>query len=179
MQVARERYPQLLSRATLLTGDRLAAEDLVQDALVATFGGRARFSTLAEAEQYVRRAIASRFVDGLRKGGREREALRRVAALPNPVAHIEPTGLARDLVDALMRLGPRERACVVLRHLDDLSTRETAGVLGLSEGAVKRYLADGVAGLAATLGVPAGETGESAPVRLVREPNDERRGGRR
>jgi RNA polymerase sigma factor (sigma-70 family) len=48
---------------------------------------------------------------------------------------------------ALDSLSPRERAVVVLRHVDALSTRETAAALGVSEGAVKRYLSDAVAKL--------------------------------
>jgi RNA polymerase sigma factor (sigma-70 family) len=178
-RLARERYPQLIARATLLTGERATGEDLVQDALVATFSGRARFTTLAEAEQYVRRAMATRYVDRIRSSGRERAALRRVAAMPTPAAQIVPAGLARDLVAALSLLPPRERACVVLRHLEDMSTRETAASLGLSEGAVKRYLADGVAALAVAMGAePGAYDTEIEPVRLVGQ-DDERKGGRR
>ena len=50
---------------------------------------------------------------------------------------------------------------VVLRHLDDLSVRDTAVLLGLSEGAVKRYVSDGVRALSARLDVVA------APVLLT------------
>ena len=56
------------------------------------------------------------------------------------------------MVRALAALSPRERACVVLRQMEDLSVVETASALGLSEGAVKRYTSDGLARLNAALG---------------------------
>ena len=48
---------------------------------------------------------------------------------------------------ALLTLPPRERACVVLRYLEDLPVAAVAAELGLAEGTVKRYIADGVAKL--------------------------------
>ncbi|MDC7122883.1 sigma-70 family RNA polymerase sigma factor [Cellulomonas fimi] len=155
--LVRERYPALLTRATLLVRDRHTAEDLVQDALVATFGGRARFASLPEAEQYVRRAIVSRFYDRYRRVVREGSALRRVAHERSddtvPAPGTSHAGLSDALEDALALLPPRERACVVLRHVEDLPVRETADVLRLSEGAVKRYTADGLRTLAVHLRV--------------------------
>lgn len=152
-QVARDRYARLVAYAMLLTGVQAAAEDLVQDALIATFSGRARFATVAEAEAYTRRAVASRFIDAGRRQAVERRALDRVGALAGPDAVGPPGhGLAPEVESALAGLTPRERACVVLRHMEDLSVRETASLLRLSEGAVKRYVSDGVARLAAALG---------------------------
>lgn len=152
-QVARERYPRLVARAMLLVASRSDAEDLVQEALVATFTARARFESAGQAEQYVRRAIVSRFVDRVRRSGRERSAAERTVARPHPsTVDLAEQGLSTHLEVALRALGPRVRACVVLRHLEDLSVRETASLLGLSEGAVKRYVSDGVAALNVALG---------------------------
>ena len=117
----------------------------MQDALVSTFGGRARFRSVEQAEQYVRRAIVSRFIDGTRHDSVEHAALERaLARVPTAVEDRADAGASRRARAALARLSPRQRACVVLRHVDDLSVRETATLLGLSEGAVKRYVADGV-----------------------------------
>lgn len=165
-QVARERYPRLVAYGMLLTGSQPDAEDLVQDALVATFAGRARFAAAAEAEAYLRRAVASRFVDHGRRRTAERRALARAggqrASVPDDVAG---AGLAPDVELALGRLSPRVRACIVLRHMDDLSVRETAQVLRLSEGAVKRYVSDGVAALTVALGTTS--SGRLEPVQEV------------
>lgn len=156
--VVGERYARLVAYAMVLTGSRPDAEDLVQDALVATFSGRARFATVPEAEAYVRRAVVSRYVDAGRRRTSERRALSRVAG--RAVADVAPpsvVGLAPEVEAALGGLSPRERACVVLRHMEDLSVRETAHLLRLSEGAVKRYTSDGARMLAAVLGATAGE----------------------
>ncbi|GIG40904.1 sigma-70 family RNA polymerase sigma factor [Cellulomonas phragmiteti] len=165
-EVARERYARLLGRAALLVPTRADAEDLVQDALVATFTGRARFTSAAEAEQYVRRAIVTRSVDRYRSAAAERRALERRGAWPVVDDELVPTGLDRDVVEALQTLSPRQRACVVLRHVDDLSVEQTAAALGLSAGAVKRYTSDGTARLQAALGAGAAG-GDTVPVELT------------
>jgi len=56
--LARDRGPDLLAYATLLTGgDRAAAQDLVQDAIVKVFGRMRAGFTPDVAEAYVRRTI--------------------------------------------------------------------------------------------------------------------------
>ena len=50
----------------------------------------------------------------------------------------EPSSADRSLIEqALDQLPPRDREVLVLRHLEQLSTSETAAVLGVSEGAAK------------------------------------------
>jgi RNA polymerase sigma factor (sigma-70 family) len=63
----------------------------------------------------------------------------------------EATDARLDLHGELQKLTPRERACLVLRYYDDLKVDDIAETLGLSSGAVKRYLSDGLARMAAAL----------------------------
>ncbi|WP_082105288.1 RNA polymerase sigma factor [Demequina subtropica] len=143
------RYAALVGYATLVSGARQDAEDLVHDAIVAVFSKRRRFDSVEHAHAYVLRAIASRHVDAVRKRSRRlgREtwvASRQPASVAGP-----EDGVAGDdaVVAALAMLAPRERACVVMRHLADQSVAETAHALGISAGAVKRYTSDGLAAL--------------------------------
>lgn len=149
-EVARERYPRLVAHARLLVRTGSEAEDIVQDALIRAFSSRAKFASVPEAEAYVRRAIVSRFLDLQRRRSVERSALTKVAGMadgPPGCENPELPQFASEVEIALGCLSPRERACVVLRHVDDLSVRDTAATLRLSEGAVKRYTHDGVATL--------------------------------
>lgn len=155
--LVRSRHHVLLAYAQLLTGQRATAEDLVQEALVATYSAGRRLPDAEAAEAYVRRAIASRFIDDRRRMSSQR----RVAADVETVGRTAVEGpeqdvvLRTDLARALQELSPRERACVVLRYLEHLSTAETAHALGIAEGTVKRYLSDGVARLNGLLGTDA------------------------
>ncbi len=151
----RERYRHLVAYAYLLARDQAAAEDLVQDALVRAFTRSARFASVPQAEAYVRRAIASRFVDGVRASQR-RAKRERVAAPPESVEpHAGSVEWDVDLADAMASLAPRVRACVALRYLADQSLAQTADALNLSQGTVKRYVHEGVAALASALGTSA------------------------
>jgi RNA polymerase sigma factor (sigma-70 family) len=50
---------------------------------------------------------------------------------------------ARELVAALARLSPKQRAAVVLHHAEGYSLREIAAIIGSSPGAVKVHLLRG------------------------------------
>ena len=114
----------------------------------------------------MRRAIASRAIDAGRRKTREARLLARAAAQTPPVVLDTDRLPGADVVRALAALSPRERACVVLRQMEDLSVVETAAALGLSEGAVKRYTSDGLARLNAALGSTS-DAGERVPVQTL------------
>jgi RNA polymerase sigma-70 factor (ECF subfamily) len=151
-ELAERRYPALLAYAIAFTGQRATAEDLVQEAMVKTFSSPRRLSSAQHAEHYVRRAIASVFVDDKRREQLFRRSATRLADADvgsDPAAEVD----SRDAVtDALATLTPQVRACVVLRYYDDLTVAQIADRLGLALGTVKRYLHDGGVALRDELG---------------------------
>lgn len=56
---------------------------------------------------------------------------------PAPDGQVEVRELARRFERALEELAPSQRAVVMLRDIEDLSTRETASILGLTEENVR------------------------------------------
>ncbi len=152
-QLLRERGAALIGYAALLTGDRSSGEDLVHDAVVRTFGRPRSFPSLNAADAYVRRAIVSAFVDGVRSRRRRMAAMTEMAA--DAVVRDDDVAGRLDARAALRTLPQRQRACVVLRFYDDLTVGEIAGRLGVSDGAVKRYLSDGIHALNTMLGTAA------------------------
>ena len=152
-----ERGDALLRHAYVLCGNRDDAADLVQSALVATFGRLRNGFAIDRAEAYVRTAIASAYIDR----GRRATRWRVTAHLHAPETLIDAPDAATDrrldVKAQLDGLSPRERACVVLRYYGDLKVDDIAKDLGISSGAVKRYLSDGLAKLATALTEPGRE----------------------
>ena len=152
--LVRERGSALFGYAYVLTGSADLADDLVQDALVRTFRAPRRFASIDHTHAYVKRAITTAFIDGARRA--KVRPLRAVGAAGelDSVAHVQSGGHypdhaqsvsdTADLHAAIVTLPPRERACIVLRFLEDKSVASIAAELGLAEGSVKRYLSDAV-----------------------------------
>ncbi|HEY4266930.1 MAG TPA: sigma-70 family RNA polymerase sigma factor [Galbitalea sp.] len=146
-----ERGDALTRYAYFVSGSLDDAPDLVQDALVGAFGRVRNGFTVASAEAYVRRAILNAFIDRGRRASRWRR-IAHLEATPTESESPESATEARlDIHGELQKLTPRERACLVLRYYDDLKVDDIASTLELSSGAVKRYLSDGLAKMAAAL----------------------------
>lgn len=158
--LVRERRSGLVGYAYLLTGELHAAQDLVQEALVRTFSRRRTGANVEQLEAYVRRAVLNTYLNTHRSRIRWSAIMHLAVEAPHSAADRSPDTIAVDRADvhaALNRLAPRERACVILRHFEDLTVPEIASRLDVSEGAVKRYLSDARRNLAPMLGVTDGE----------------------
>jgi len=152
-----DRGDALTRYAYVLCGNADDAADLVQAGLVATFGRLRNGFAIERAEAYVRRAIATAHIDRGRRASRWRATAHLHVAADRVDAPDVATDRRIDLKAELDGLSPRERACVVLRFYGDQKVDDIAADLGISSGAVKRYLSDGLAKLATALTDPGRE----------------------
>lgn len=119
--------------AVLLAGNRSAGEDLLQEALVRTWQRWNRVESGREMA-FCRRVMANLAIDWFRRRRFTSDAPPPERATDDPYRRVDD----RDqVVRALARLTPRERAMVVLRYWADLSVVEVADELGVSVGTVK------------------------------------------
>lgn len=102
-------------------------------------------------DSYVRRSLVNALIDERRGAFHRHER-----AWSEPPDAVEPEAehgeLSGNIHWALGQLAPRMRAAVVLRHVDGLSTEETAHALRCSTGTVKSQTARGLERLRALLG---------------------------
>lgn len=146
-----ERGDALTRYAYFISGSEGDAADLVQEALVKTFGRLRNGFSVVSAEAYVRRVILNTYLDRGRRITRWRKIAHFELETVVEESTADATGQRIDLHHELGKLTPRERACLVLRYYDDLTVDDIAQTLDLSSGAVKRYLSDGLSKLAVRL----------------------------
>ncbi|MFC8076804.1 SigE family RNA polymerase sigma factor [Streptomyces sp. NPDC057307] len=143
LEFVRNRSTALLRTAVLLSGgDRHAAEDLLQNALIKAAG---RWHRIDEPEAYVRQILYRQQVSRWRLKGRRKELS--VAEPPDPGADTRTGAVGADTTgaaelrlvmrEALSRLTARQRAVLVLRYFEDLPEADVARLLGCSVGTVR------------------------------------------
>jgi RNA polymerase sigma-70 factor (sigma-E family) len=153
---AQARQRHLMRTAYLLCGDRQAAQDLTQTALLDLCRSWRRARRADDVDAYSHRVLINAYRAAARKAGRERKALWDKASEPEAsdagAAPEHAVGLRLTLLAALDRLPPRARAVVVLRFWEDLSVEATAAALGCSTGTVKSQTSRALARLRTLLG---------------------------
>jgi RNA polymerase sigma-70 factor (sigma-E family) len=144
-------YVRLVRLAVLLLGDTGRAEEVVQDSFVAVYR---RWDSVRDADlpAYLRQTVVNR----------SRSVLRHLAVVSRhqPHAPLDEPGADHDVlrkaqrravVDALQRLPRRQREVLALRYYADLTEREIAETLGISQGAVKSHASRGAEALRRSL----------------------------
>jgi RNA polymerase sigma-70 factor (sigma-E family) len=137
----------LLRTAALMCGARQDAEDILQTALEKAYRQWGRLEAGSDPEPYVRRILVNLVISRSRRWKVLREI--HMARLPETPAESpnHSVELRGTLMDELRKLGPRQRAVLVLRFWEDLSEAETAQALGCSVGTVKSQASRGLARL--------------------------------
>ena len=131
------RQPSLLRTAYLLTGDRHAAEDLVQTALAKLYLSWDKVQRREMLDGYVRRILVNENNSLWRRAWKRREVS--TDEVPDTGQSVDTAdhGERSALWDFVQSLPRKQRAVIVLRYYEDLSEAEIAQVLGISVGTVK------------------------------------------
>lgn len=145
----RDDYARVVAAVMLVSGSHAAAEDAVQEALVRAWTRSERGEAIESLPAWVVTVSLNLSRSGIRRSIAERKARQRVG--DQVTGGGEPSSDPTDVRRALAILPRRQREVAVLRYLLDLDTRETASVLGISEGAVKSTLAKARGALAAAM----------------------------
>ena len=161
-ELVRRYGPKLHHYVFRLTRDTDDAEDIVQETFFRIWQRAADYEPRAKASTWIHRIAHNLAVDRLRTRGRwqplddEDE--------PSPISAPQPDLLdeqrrAHELEAAMNELPERQRAALVLVHLHELSGKEAAAILDVSEEALESLLARARRGLKARLGVRGAESG--------------------
>ena len=142
-------WPALYRTAYLLLGEHTLAEDLVQTTLANTYASWERVRDVGAAHGYAKTAMYNTAASWFRRRSWRRE-------LPSESVpegqYVEDASVRPAVIAALRQLAPRQRAVVVLRYYEDLSVRETAQALRISEGTVKSQTSEALRRLRGLLG---------------------------
>ncbi|ADB33093.1 RNA polymerase, sigma-24 subunit, ECF subfamily [Kribbella flavida DSM 17836] len=132
--------------AYLLCGDWHRAEDLVQQTFTTIYLAWRRIQRHEAMDNYTRQTLVRTFLSERRRGWFRHES---VGSAPTDRA-VRPVDLADErlvLLEALVKVPPRQRAVLVLRYWEDQSVEQTAVLLDCSTGNVKSQAARGLATL--------------------------------
>jgi RNA polymerase sigma factor (sigma-70 family) len=145
----------LVRLARLFVDDRDAAEDIVQEAFLRLARHAGRIDVLDRAPAYLRSIVLNLARDHNRRGlvslrhqaaaGRERDVSDDVGDV------LARTEEHRRLLEQVRQLPLRQRDCVTLRYLEELSIEQIAATLGVSANSVKTHLRRGMENLARAL----------------------------
>lgn len=130
----------LLRSAYLLTGDRLEAEELVQDTLVRLYPNWSRVVAADVPLAYVRRSLTNNFLNGRRRRSANDLLFAEPPEQPYELdlgGRLSDRQVVRGLLDGLP---PRQRAVLVLRFFEDLEDTEIASIIGCRRGTVRSII---------------------------------------
>lgn len=159
-------YPWAYRLAVYMSRSDLDADDLVQDAFLALISAKQVPAQTEELKAWLRVVMVRRCIFLRHRMARELRNFARFRISEHAPA-VEAVGEIRDLLDIL---SPQQRACVVLRYVEDLPEERIATTLGIAHGTVKAHLAQARAKLRAKLQ----QATQPIPSRRAEEPSKNR-----
>jgi RNA polymerase sigma-70 factor, ECF subfamily len=131
-------HDRLVQALTLVAGSRETAADAVQEAFVRLVRDWGRVSTYEDPAAWVRRVALNLIHDHRRSAYRQTKLLLRIEQQPSVPEEIR----SRD-AELWRRVGilpAKQRTAIALRYVGDLTLREVAEAMRVSEGTVDQHL---------------------------------------
>ncbi len=145
--------------AFLVTHDQTVAEDVVQESFLRIYRRIDQFDPSRPFEPYLLRSVVNAALNAVQQTGRQLSIegdlgqveglLAQAASVESEVEYLQ---LQRDIIAALARLQPRQRAVVVQRYYLEMTEKEMAAALEVPAGTVKWLLSTARARLRTLLG---------------------------
>lgn len=134
-------YPKLLRSARAMVRSEDAAKDVVQEALLKLAQNLPRLKNPQAFDRWSRRILYRCCLAHLRREKRDRQCVREFESLsliaPGPDPEAQAIRSHGELSDAIDSLGSKSREVVRMHYFFDLSLREIANRVRITEGAVK------------------------------------------
>jgi len=148
LEILMQRYQVKAARAAfLITYDESVAQDIVQETFVRIYQKIHQFDESRQFEPYLIRSVIHAAINVVRGNGKftslddESDEIKNLLDRAISVeSQVESTQLQHEILDALSRLSPRQRAVIVQRYYLDMSEKEMALTLDAAPGTVKWLL---------------------------------------
>jgi RNA polymerase sigma-70 factor (ECF subfamily) len=150
-QVLRQRETEVLRTAFRILGNWADAEDVAQEVFLRLHRHGTRFPSDGALRSWLYRVAVNLCLDRMRSSKQFEELPELISAGVSVEASIILEQQKRVVMTALGTLAPKERAAVVLREIEGLSTAEVAAILGSSDVTVRSQVAKAIGKLRSVL----------------------------
>lgn len=141
-------FPAMVALASAVSGSRLAAEDLAQEALTRAYRDWSRIGEYDKPGAWLRRVTINLALSSRRRLASEAKARLRLG--PEPLLSEAPEP-HEEVWEAMRKLPGKQRAAVALHYLEDLPVASVADAIGCAESTAKVHLHRGRTALARIL----------------------------
>ena len=148
LEILMQRYQVKAARAAfLITYDESVAQDIVQETFIRIYQKIHQFDESRQFEPYLIRSVINAAFNAVRGNGKftslddsSDEIKNLLDRAVSVESQVESTQLQHEILNALSKLSPRQRAVIVQRYYLDMSEKEISLNLDVAPGTVKWLL---------------------------------------